>query len=150
MTRELEISKREREIAEEVRRLNDEKDEICRRKMWHCYACGRKTQVSKITIIQDHWYVRPSSCSEGDYWNTSDEVFVPCPKCNTINRICDSFVQIRSVSPIKTVNESKTYNLLSTLRRYVKEVLNYYPRENQIPTHTEIEELRIRRKNNVR
>lgn len=143
MKREIEISNREKEIANELQLLNIENDEIQRRKMWRCYGCFKRTQISKITIIQDHWYVPPRGCTGGDYWNTSNEVYVPCPKCNTINRICDTFVQIRNVSPIKTINGNKTYTLLRNLRQYANEVLHYYPKKgNGMITHEDIKQMR--------
>jgi len=49
-------------------------------------GCGAKLHVSDLVYIQTHWYVPPSGCTDGDYWNTGEGQFV-CPKCGCTNRL---------------------------------------------------------------
>jgi hypothetical protein len=54
----------------------------------NCYGvgCGKRLQVGKLTYIQTHWYVRPYSCNDGDYWNRGEGQF-DCPNCGHRNRL---------------------------------------------------------------
>jgi hypothetical protein len=49
-------------------------------------GCGTQFPVNQLTYIQTHWYTRPYSCNEGDYWNLGEGQF-KCPACGHINRL---------------------------------------------------------------
>lgn len=51
-------------------------------------GCGKSAKIGKLTYIQTHWYVRPSGCSDGDYWNEGEGQFT-CPHCQHRNRLYD-------------------------------------------------------------
>ena len=52
----------------------------------HGLGCGKTTPINELEYIQTHWYVRPSGCTEGDYWNAGDGEFI-CPHCGHLNRL---------------------------------------------------------------
>ena len=49
-------------------------------------TCGKRSLLSKITLLDYQYYVQPFSCSGGAYWTHSEYKFV-CPKCGCINRL---------------------------------------------------------------
>lgn len=82
MTIETKISKLEKEL-DKLRELKKEKDA---RKMVTCGRCKKKSQIRKVTYIQTYWYVKPYSCTGGDYWCMGEGQFI-CPKCGVRNRL---------------------------------------------------------------
>lgn len=146
--KERELKKLEEKHASEAEFLRTERDKIQCRKKWTCIHCENKTQLDKLTIVREYWYVEPSGCTGGDYWNPSDEYWINCPKCSMINRICDTFIQIRD--PWKSVNNTKTFQLVSKNTRHFKEKYEWYPqgREKGMGgiTHTIIDRLRSENK----
>ena len=54
-------------------------------------GCGRLSAIHTIEYIRTHWYVRPYSCTGGDYWNEGEGQFI-CPKCGYRNRLICSGV----------------------------------------------------------
>jgi len=77
---------RERRIGEEIAVLEQERDDLRARKTVKCLKCERRTQLSKAILIRKHHYIRPYSCSGGDYWEFSNEYQVLCTKCGNITR----------------------------------------------------------------
>ncbi len=45
-----------------------------------CRFCGKRSKLSSIDLIQTHYYIPPSGCSDGAYW-TPSELNWMCPKC---------------------------------------------------------------------
>lgn len=128
---------REQEINSEITILKIEAELIRSRRMWACPSCKKRTQLSKLTLIQDHYYIEPYSCSGGAYWSTCKEVFIPCPKCETVIRICDSFVQTqRNIH----INDDKMYEFVINHCSHFSERLDYYGKFT--PNYNEVEELR--------
>lgn len=84
--REREIRRRLAMLDGEVVDLNAQLDEAMRRKRIACSACGARAVVSSLTYTQTHWYVRPYSCTGGDYWKEGEGQF-DCPKCGHRNRL---------------------------------------------------------------
>ncbi len=124
---ERELQKQEVEHAAKGEILRAARDEVQRRKMWWCYNCEKRTPINNITATQEHWYVSPHGCTGGDYWKDSDEYWVICPKCSETSRICDTFVQIRSISPMQHFNDTQTFKLIDKNTQYLAEKLNWYP-----------------------
>jgi len=56
------------------------------RKKIGCESCGKRHQISTLTLIQTHWYTPPSGCMEGDYWREGEIQFV-CPTAKVANRL---------------------------------------------------------------
>ena len=54
-----------------------------------CGTCKKPTTVQDVDYIQTHWYVPPSGCTEGDYWNEGEGQFM-CPACDAVNRLYQS------------------------------------------------------------
>lgn len=128
---------REQQIETEIQNLVAEREAIRSRRTWKCPHCEKRTQLAKLTIIQDHYYVRPYSCSGGDYWTSSKEVFIPCPKCETVVRICDTFVQVPYVM---TTDDKEMYDYVTDHRTYFNERLDYYGEST--PTYDQIDSIR--------
>lgn len=51
-----------------------------RRSRLACGHCGKRHQVSKLTLIQTHYYIEPYSCTGGDYWKEGEKQY-ECPSC---------------------------------------------------------------------
>lgn len=49
-------------------------------------GCGREFPVGELTYIQTQFYVKPYSCTGGDYWKNGEGRF-KCPACGRINRL---------------------------------------------------------------
>jgi len=51
-------------------------------------ACGKSSEIGKLTFIRLLHYVRPYGCTGGDYWQADekDALFV-CPHCGYTNRL---------------------------------------------------------------
>src|SRR4051794_16353658 len=60
--------------------LNKRLDEAQSRKRLTCGFCGKRHQVSKLTLIQTHFYIEPYSCTGGDYWKRGEKQY-ECPSC---------------------------------------------------------------------
>ncbi len=86
MLQEKSKTKREKEIIEEIKLLNAEQEKIKGNKTLLCPHCKKRTQIKKLTVVDSHHYVRPYSCTGGDYWSFSNEYYVICPKCDSANR----------------------------------------------------------------
>ena len=48
--------------------------------------CGKMHRIKDCEVIQTHWYVSPSGCTDGDYWNEGELEFV-CPETKECNRL---------------------------------------------------------------
>ena len=53
-----------------------------------CSSCGVQRPIGDVVYIQTHWYVRPYSCTGGDYWNEGEGNF-KCLSCGFLNRLYD-------------------------------------------------------------
>lgn len=54
-----------------------------------CSECRKRTPLHRWTFIKNRYYVRPSGCTEGDYWVSSlfEHCHLQCPACGKRNRI---------------------------------------------------------------
>ena len=55
-------------------------------KIFICAACKSPHVIKDCHAIQTHWYVEPSGCSDGDYWNEG-ELQILCPTTGVRNRL---------------------------------------------------------------
>jgi hypothetical protein len=78
-------SPKERELNEKINFLQTERELVRAQKTITCPSCKKRTQLRKATVIREHHYIRPYSCSGGDYWTFSEYNFY-CNKCDSFNR----------------------------------------------------------------
>lgn len=69
-----------------LKRYEAEQFEKRKRALIQCAACPAKHPLGNLDAIATHWYVRPSGCTDGDYWVEGDFHFV-CPHTGVRNRI---------------------------------------------------------------
>jgi len=69
---------REKEIDLEIERLQKEKEEIRRRKMFTCEHCGKKTKVSNLILINEYFY------ENGFQYLKEHKIY--CKKCKQFSR----------------------------------------------------------------
>ena len=79
-------TRRETEIDEQIRLLQQEKRRIRGQRKLTCPHCHKGTQIRHIDLNDRQRYVHPYSCTGGDYW-THDEYGYTCPKCKTYIRV---------------------------------------------------------------
>lgn len=48
--------------------------------------CKKKFSTKRAVFIQKYWYIRPYSCTGGDYW-ALDERNIICPECSVLHRL---------------------------------------------------------------
>lgn len=63
--------------AQEIKAFRGEMEFPC--------GCGANHKFNECVAVQTHWYTRPYSCSEGDYWNEG-ELQIICPDSEERNR----------------------------------------------------------------
>lgn len=54
-------------------------------KQFRC-GCGKMHRIKDCVVIQDHYYVPPSGCTDGAYW-TPTELQIICPDTDNKNRL---------------------------------------------------------------
>lgn len=122
-------SKREKEINLEIDSLYKEREEIKSRKTFKCTECGKRTQLKKLTVVKAHYYIRPYSCTGGDYWAFSNEYYVICPKCDVAVRAYTGTYDESSAFAEKSIADQKRIRLYYFIDEYYKyfgERLNMY------------------------
>jgi hypothetical protein len=65
----------------ELDELRSQERTLLERKKIRCPRCKTYHTVSKTELIQEHFYIPPRGCTEGDYWNSAEIGFI-CNKCN--------------------------------------------------------------------
>jgi len=80
-------SPKERELTEKIEFLQAERESVRSQKTITCPSCTKRTQLRNAVIIREHHYIRPYSCSGGDYWTFSDEYKFYCKKCDSFHRV---------------------------------------------------------------
>lgn len=53
--------------------------------------CNKKFRIGSLPYIQSEWYVKPYSCTGGDYWRNGS-VFTICPNCECHISIEDKYL----------------------------------------------------------
>ncbi len=74
------------EIDERIQALYKKQESLKKQTRITCPTCHKRTQVTKATVIRDHYYIPPSGCTEGAYWTTSGEFYYYCNHCNATTR----------------------------------------------------------------
>ena len=82
------------------------------------HGCGTLHKISDLTYIQQHYYVKPYSCSGGDYWSEGEGQFV-CPTCGYLNRL------LGKKDDADTYYVNKREYIIS-MKRYFKNVVDVY------------------------
>lgn len=70
-------------------KLRQKQLELLQKQTIKCVHCQKRSQVGSWIFIQDQWYVKPFSCTGGDFYtNTKTECcHLVCPKCQKENYI---------------------------------------------------------------
>lgn len=72
--------------TEKLQRLTKQRGALVGLTSLVCRHCISECAISALVYIQTHWYVRPSGCSDGDYF-TPGEGQWDCPACGHNNRL---------------------------------------------------------------
>lgn len=69
--------------------LRGRKKQVIRRFLIRCRECRVASRLSSWGFVQKMYYVRPSGCTEGDYWvpRDTETCDIVCPKCGERNYI---------------------------------------------------------------
>jgi len=140
-------SKREKEIANIIDELYDERESIKQNKTLVCTHCEKRTQIKKLTIVSAYHYIRPYSCSGGDYWTFSNEYYVICPKCDSAVRSHMGSYDKSQLFDILSDDDQeriKRYIFLSHYYKYFGEHLKMY--ENNGIASIDLDKLRAEKK----
>lgn len=130
-----EIEKHENDIL----KLKEELKEVKSRKMFKCEHCDKRNPISKLTLIQPHWYESPYGCTGGDNWNASDEYLVFCPKCGGLTRVlapnvpCNIHYDSSKVYKMKK-DPTYMYGWIMENQKRFKETLQFYRKPKNVET----------------
>ncbi len=122
-------TKREKDIAADIEMLTIESEKIKSNKTWLCPHCNKRTQIKKLTIVDAYHYIRPYSCTGGDYWTFSNEYYVVCTKCDSAVRSFTGSYDFSSpftAMPAEDQTRIYGYYFLETYHRYFGERLKMY------------------------
>lgn len=75
----LEASERAREIVNAIKAVQAQTVVMCSK-------CKRGREIKDIDYIQTHFYIEPSGCTGGDYWNEGEGRW-QCDRCQHIERL---------------------------------------------------------------
>lgn len=73
-------------IREEEAKVLSRIDKRNKKRTIPCKACDTPHEIRDLTLIQTHFYVPPSGCTEGAYWLPGEIQFV-CPQTDITNRM---------------------------------------------------------------
>lgn len=79
------IEQRLATLATEQQKLRQQLETQRSNKQFKC-VCGKMHRIKNCVVIQTHWYVPPSGCTEGAYWKQS-ELQIVCPDTDIKNRL---------------------------------------------------------------
>lgn len=120
----------EQKLKQQINKIEQRIETIRSRKMITCPECKKRTAISKATIVEDYWYVRPSGCMGGDYWKFN-EYWYCCSKCGKTSRAYITTWDIdRETKEIKTavLKEPRIvlFNFIKEHLEHFGEVLKSY------------------------
>lgn len=104
----LQIKYKQEDIDKRQSELNQEKRWIDAMTKMKCVHCGNEVPFKDIEYIQGMYYVSPYGCSEGDYWDYSDECTLRCV-CGGDNRFYEKETYKR-LSAVRGVFKRRGYN----------------------------------------
>ncbi|MCI0558139.1 MAG: hypothetical protein MN733_06560 [Nitrososphaera sp.] len=83
------IAKFEKNYTRRRETLLSEKTQIIRAYILRCVHCKDESALAEWGFIRDHYYVKPYSCTGGDYWVAckTDVCHLVCLKCRQENYI---------------------------------------------------------------
>lgn len=80
-------------LKEEIKRqeqitanLQDKLEEAKAKLSIKCQSCLKYHRIKDLVVIQTHWFIPPSGCTEGAYWKQGELHFI-CPNNKVRNRI---------------------------------------------------------------
>lgn len=77
---------KEKLIKKQIQELEEKLTQCRDRRTIMCPSCEKRTPVNQATIVRRYHYVRPYSCTGGDYWTFSNEYLFYCSKCDSFHR----------------------------------------------------------------
>jgi len=97
---------KERQIDNEIKKLQRRKKDLRGRKLWYCGECGKGTQIQRLTLQEIEWYHPPVGCTGGGYWASNDnpEYNIQCPKCGVVDRL---YTQVSRWTKFESLNEDE-------------------------------------------
>lgn len=125
-------SPKERELTEQIDFLEAERENVRKQKTITCPSCKKRTQLRNAIVIDKYHYVRPYSCSGGDYWATSNEYIFYCTKCDSGYRAYtgswDTISYDSEEIKPEALKETRVqlYLLIKEYHRYFGETLDSY------------------------
>lgn len=72
------LHKKEKELLSRIEKQRANKTFPC--------ICGKRHKFKNCDVIQQHYYVPPSGCSDGAYWSPTD-LYIICPDTDNKNRL---------------------------------------------------------------
>lgn len=81
---------KERKLNAQIGALQGQLQKAKDNRRWTCPSCSKKTRISTVELMTEHYYVEPYSCSGGDYWTTEKQppFHVVCSECTKVHRYC--------------------------------------------------------------
>ena len=71
---------------QQIEELHEKIATIRKNRTIRCASCKQDHAIKDLVAIQTHWYVSPTGCTGGDYWQEGELQFI-CPETNVINRL---------------------------------------------------------------
>jgi ribosomal protein L37AE/L43A len=105
-------------IDAEIKALKQKRHSLRGKQIWKCPLCEKGTQIGRLDLVVIKFYVRPYSCTGGDYWTEGDkpEYKVHCPKCNRNIREINSNGRGVGFDGLRGVFSEKRWTLINTHR----------------------------------
>lgn len=90
----MEIAAKIARAQRRVDRANATLNSLKSQQIIKCPNCGADNELRELDAVVWEFYVRPYSCSGGDYWTEGDipDFNINCPKCGHLTRYCDNNV----------------------------------------------------------
>jgi Fe2+ or Zn2+ uptake regulation protein len=79
--------KRIKELKTKLSSIVEELNEKQSNLYFICKKCNKRFKYKNLNIFIQEWYVEPFSCTGGDYWETSKDIEIMCPNCDTVTEI---------------------------------------------------------------
>lgn len=100
-------------LEKQKAKLSGKKSDILRNMLVKCVNCHKQSKICEWTFVQKYWYVRPSGCTEGDYWKHDeyDTCDIMCAKCSFQNYIYNHPQKTKILQIIKDNPSFGTNNL---------------------------------------
>ena len=135
------LEKQLKKLEEEKNQIMERIDERNSKRKIECRACESAHQIKDLELIQTQEYVKPSGCTDGDYYIDGEMQYI-CPKTRIINRILfdNSDVEWEERKKYENNPEKQFKRMYSSLFEEISEettvvenksVINYFVDQNR-------------------